>query len=149
MKYSQNLGGVIRLLDWIYPPGTIKEFNIDLDPNELYTWMTWERYAQGRSLVGVDENDADFEAAGLTGGEKGHQLTASEMPVHRHNFMRQQWYSSDPIVSSGSGSIYSWKSSAGGTTSPGYRGLVDAMGEDEPHNTMHPYITAYIWVRIK
>lgn len=53
-----------------------------MDPNQIYTHQTWERFAKGRTLVGVDESDADFEIAEKIGGEKEHKLTVSEMPGH-------------------------------------------------------------------
>lgn len=39
---------------------------------------------KGRSLVGVDPDDDDFNVVGKTGGEKTHTLTIDEMPRHNH-----------------------------------------------------------------
>ena len=66
-------GGVIHLLDFIYPIGHILETtNADFNPNNWYTWQTWERYGNGRVTVGVNESDTDFASAGLKLGEKKH-----------------------------------------------------------------------------
>lgn len=54
-----NLGGVVqsRIIDWIYPVGCILEStNPKFDPNDFYTNQTWERIAQGRVLMGADDN---------------------------------------------------------------------------------------------
>ncbi len=51
---------------------------------------TWQRKAQGRVLVGLDENDADFDTPAKTGGYKTHTLTVSEMPNHAHGGKTQQ-----------------------------------------------------------
>ena len=77
-------GGVVhRLIDWIYPVGhVIATVNPDYDPNKLFKTHTWERFAKGQTLVGVNESDTDFSAAGKIGGEKMHTLTESEMPSH-------------------------------------------------------------------
>jgi len=40
---------------------------------------------KGRSLVGVDPDDEDFNVVGKTGGEKTHTLTIDEMPSHNHS----------------------------------------------------------------
>ena len=64
------------------------------------------------------------------------------MPNHIHKFNRQQWYSAD--TSSGStGSLYSWKTSAGGSTYYLYQGgdsTYGPTGGDEAHNNMQPYL---------
>lgn len=39
---------------------------------------------KGRSLVGVDPDDTDFNVVGKTGGEKTHTLTVDEIPSHNH-----------------------------------------------------------------
>jgi len=67
----------------MYPVGVIYESDDPSPPNVVFGRGTWERIT-GRMLIGVDENDADFNAAGKTGGEKSHILTANEMPVHNH-----------------------------------------------------------------
>lgn len=38
---------------------------------------------KGRTLVGIDDQDTDFNVVKKTGGEKTHTLTVSEMPRHR------------------------------------------------------------------
>lgn len=68
----------------IFPIGSIYMSIANINPAE-YFGGTWERYAKGRTLVGVDENDATFKAVKATGGAKTHTLTTSEMPVHTHS----------------------------------------------------------------
>lgn len=71
------------LIDVIYPIGVIYESDDATPPNVVFGRGVWERIV-GRMLIGVDEKDTDFNAAGKTGGEKAHVLTAQEMPEHKH-----------------------------------------------------------------
>lgn len=67
-----------------WPIGSIFTSIRNVNPAE-YFGGTWERYAKGRVLVGVDENDADFNAVQKTSGEKKHTITVNEMPIHTHS----------------------------------------------------------------
>ena len=126
------------MIDWILPIGSvIANANADFDPNLLYRNMTWERFAKGQTLVGVDEDDADFAAAEKTGGEKAHKLTVAEMPSHTHRYSYlTNW---DGRVMSG---FAVTNSSTGSNNQSVY-----AAGGDEPHNNMPPYVTVYYWRR--
>lgn len=73
------------VINMVYPIGSIYETeDSEFNPNVLWGG-TWERI-KGRVLVGVDENDADFDTSGKTGGEKTHILTTSELASHNHSF---------------------------------------------------------------
>ena len=45
---------------------------------------TWERYGQGKTLVGLNESETEFSTINKIGGEKTHTLTINEMPSHNH-----------------------------------------------------------------
>lgn len=62
-----------------YPVGAIYVSTVATSPSELFGG-TWEVLEQGRVLIG---QGTDY-AAGSTGGEKEHAITASEMPAHNH-----------------------------------------------------------------
>ena len=100
--------------------------------------MTWERFAKGRTLVGVDENDEDFASAGLELGEKEHQLTISELAKHAHraSYMTN-W---DGKTSTG---YYVISSNAGSNNQP-----TQDTGGDQPHNNIQPSTTVYYWRRV-
>ena len=70
-------------VDLIYPIGSIYMTTSTVSPAVLFGG-TWERI-KGRCIVGVDENDTDFNTVSKTGGEKTHTLTVDEMPAHNHN----------------------------------------------------------------
>ena len=68
-----------------YPIGSvITSISADFDPNKEYKSQVWERFAKGRTLVGVDENDTDFATVGKTIGAKTHTLTLAQAPSHWH-----------------------------------------------------------------
>lgn len=60
---------VVEGIDNFYPVGSIYQ---STEPTNPATFMggVWERFGNGRVLVGVDETDADFNAANKQGGEK-------------------------------------------------------------------------------
>lgn len=97
-----------------------KNFN----PNSTYSGTTWER-VKGQTLVGVDENDTDFETAKKTGGEKAVKLGTSHSP-----------WKYDGMRNSDTGSVWA---NQGVTTNSSVTA----------HNNLQPYRTTYIWVRTK
>ena len=134
------LGGVVRLIDWIYPVGAVlASVNPDYNPNNIFKTHTWERFAKGQTLVGVNESDTAFSTAGKTGGEKTHKLTTAEMPSHKH-------------IASTAYAITSFTS--GRTAAGGSQGAfaissteIKNEGGSTAHNNLQPYTTVYYWKR--
>lgn len=139
------LGGVVpRLIDWIYPVGhIISTTNANYDPNNLYIHQTWERYAKGQTLVGVDESDTDFATAGKTGGEKTHKLTVAEMPAHNHNIR----YYKGPVSDYLGGSTADYGLAYDTNQTGVYDKVLTNTGGNAGHNNLQPYITVYMWRR--
>lgn len=145
------MGG--RLIDWILPIGSvIANANADFDPNLLYQNMTWERFAKGQTLVGVNEDDEDFSAADKTGGEKMHKLTEAEMPSHEGHLYSNSdmnWigntakYLRQSALTSYGSAGRGWNVVNGGEAQPA--GV--SRGSDAAHNNMPPYVTVYYWRR--
>ena len=74
-----------RFFTKIFPVGTIyTTVNKDFDPNVTFGG-TWERYAKGRTLIGVDTNDVSFNAGEKTGGTQTTTLGVGNLPSHNHN----------------------------------------------------------------
>ena len=136
------LGGVTRLIDWIYPVGhVITTVNANYDPNKLFKNQTWVRFANGRTLVGVNDSDASFDAVEKTGGEKTHKLTREELPKDRPRILAHNSSGSDYSHSGADlGFVY-------GSDLKGYTGYGMYLGNDKPHNNLQPYITVYFWKR--
>lgn len=122
----------------IYPVGTIYTSVSNANPGLVFGG-TWVAFGQGKTLVGVDSNDSDFNASEKTGGEKTHTLTIDEMPSHNHDILKPRW-----STNTGANAVYGSNGSGSGTEydTRGYQ------GGDQPHNIMQPYITVYFWKRV-
>lgn len=80
----------------IYPVGAIMPTTSNVNPGTYLAGTTWESFGAGKTLVGVDTADTDFNSVAKTGGAKtvsgqhnhstmSHTLTTNEIPNHRHN----------------------------------------------------------------
>lgn len=125
----------------LYPIGSIYMSIQDTNPS-VFFGGTWERIAQGKTLVGVDENDSDFNASSKTGGEKSHKLTVNEMPNHSHDG-GILW---NNTATGGTRFYFNPTGSTNGNNASNSL-IIGKTGGDQPHNNMQPYYTCYIFVR--
>lgn len=120
-----------------HPVGTILSTYTSANPSTTFGG-TWVEFAQGRTLVGVDTTQTEFNSVGKEGGEKTHKLTVPEIPKHAHE-----------LVIQGGGSTRSsavnWSIADNSRKYAGDMSL--SAGGDEPHNNLQPYITVYFWKR--
>lgn len=72
------------LIDTFYPVGSIYMSVVPTNPS-AFMGGTWDRFANGRTLVGVNEGDADFSTVEKTGGVKDVTLTEAQLPSHAHS----------------------------------------------------------------
>ncbi len=66
-----------------YPVGSIYISNTNTNPGTIFGG-TWAAFGTGRTLVGVDTSQTEFDTVEETGGEKTHTLTIAETPSHTH-----------------------------------------------------------------
>lgn len=142
---------VSAALQAMMPVGFVVTLGVSTNPATLYGFGTWTRI-QGRVVVGVSDSDADFDLND-TGGAKTHTLTTSQLPS-----MWWQWsgmvpnkYQNDIISSTGvtgSGEGMSGLTANMASSSPTnawkYR---FAVGANQAHNIMQPYVAKYVWER--
>lgn len=80
-KLGEDVTKVINnVLDKAWPVGAIYTSTVPTNPNTLFGFGKWEYIEQGRVLL----SQGSSYAAGSTGGEKEHTITAAEMPAHNH-----------------------------------------------------------------
>lgn len=93
---------------------------------------------KGRTIVGLDTNDTDFNTIGKVLGEKTHTLTVAEMPEHNHKMPIDSFVNSDSQTNVKSGGHVSYETQGQnyGTTS---------AGGSQPHNNIQPsFVGTYI-----
>lgn len=87
---ADTLNGKTRLemLKTIYPVGCIYMTASSENPSKTFGFGTWAQWGAGRVPVGIDAQDADFNAAEKAGGAKNITLTAAQSGIqnHRHTF---------------------------------------------------------------
>lgn len=151
-----------------YPVGSIYLSVNNTNPSRWFGG-TWSLIAQGRTLVGVDTNDTDFNTVQKTGGSKTHKhttgnhtLTTSQIPSHAHTVYllnrsdsgetRSNIYGGSGVtrVLSYSNEGYDtnakgWWNSAGITYTGG--GQAHNHGDTGNGSNLQPYFTCYIWCR--
>lgn len=127
----------------VYPIGSIYTSVNNTNPSTLFGG-TWERFGNGKVLVGVDENDTDFSTVEKTGGEKTHKLTKNEMPSHTHSISSSKYMVS--IENSSNYAIPRGKVLLGTITDTYLTN--SSTGGSQAHNNLQPYITVYMWKRV-
>lgn len=133
-----------------YPIGSIYIGTSNKNPKDLLGVGEWTRFANGRTLVGVNEDEAEFDSVVKTGGAKTHKLSINEMPSHTHT-QRPHDHGTNtsgeagPTLS-GTGRNYRISGSNSLDTSS-TTATNDSTGGSQPHNNLQPYITVYMWRR--
>ena len=143
-----------------YPIGRIVEF-YDNSDHSNYLGFTWQRCMVGKTPVGIDTNDSDFNTIGKTGGEKTHKLTTTEIPKHNHgqhtaqgntHFHYQAIAYANGVFSmtgtetaSPTGTPYT---SGGDRLNFNYSHTHENVGGDGAHNNLQPYEVISYWKRI-
>ena len=131
-------GGLVRLVDWIYPIGSVvQSTNADYDPNLFFIGTSWTKI-ENKFLLG-----SGTKTLGSTGGSETHTLTVDEMPNHAHNFPPGNY------VGGGYNYINQYlrsTSQVSGGVPP--QGATYGAGGGLAHNNMPPYIVVNIWKRV-
>ncbi len=123
------------IADVVYPVGSIYTSISSTNPSTLFGG-TWAAFGAGRTLVGRDAGQTEFDTVEETGGAKTHTLTVSEIPSHPHainNF---------PVWSSNAGLGGSGYAIDGTETRS-----TEYYGGGGAHNNLQPYIVVYFWKR--
>ena len=137
--------------DKTYPVGSIYISTSGTNPSTIYGG-TWERYGQGKTLVGLNESETEFSTVNKIGGEKTHTLTINEMPSHNHQIGSGDGSNGLIIGSAPESNIlvgvnnYYIKYDGVGNGPSTYLNTYNVGGSSD-HNNLQPYITVYMWKR--
>ena len=67
-----------------FPVGAIYMSTNSANPSTFWTGTTWQAFATGKTIVGIDTSDTDFNSVNKTGGSKEVVLTVPNLPSHNH-----------------------------------------------------------------
>ncbi len=144
------------LFDKIYPVGSIYISVNNINPSTIFTG-TWEEFARGRTLVGVDESQNEFNEVLKTGGNKLlqshiHTGTTNVTGSHQHTGNTLEVQKKTSSSSDCARNISSSYDHVGVTiTNPAgdhsHTFTTESAGAGDSGN-LQPYITCYIWKRI-
>lgn len=129
-----------------FPIGYIYLSTSSTNPS-AYFGGTWQRISNGKVLVGVDENDTDFNAPNLTGGEKTHTLTVNELAEHNHAMNNTAGGGN----TEGHAVMYGVDSAHGDQKYWNFNSptlYTSRVGGNQAHNNLQPYFTCYIWEKV-
>lgn len=110
-----------------FPVGAIYMSLSSTNPRAFFGG-TWERIANGRVIVGVDESDTDFATAKKTGGYK--------ISPHISTVRNGDGYQLNSPYWQGKGLVGPVENTTGSAINAGV-------------SLLQPYIATYIWTRIK
>ena len=139
--YLKTKNGIQLMTTIPYPIGAIYLSIDNTNPSKLFGGV-WEQIAQGRTLVGVDTSQTEFNKVKKTGGEKTHTLSIKEMPSHSHTFQGvNDGATTKYVAGEYPAKIYQ-------DITPNWTGYyINSTGGSQAHNNLQPYYTCYIWLR--
>ena len=149
-----------------FPVNAIYISTTATNPSEIWVGTTWERFGQGRTLVGVNESDTDFNTPSKQGGSKtvssthkhttqSHTLTINEMPSHHHSMWCHN-FSATGLKKTGAinetvlidqDHSYPYPDEMLNTGGGASHSHGDTGNQTVTTSTMSPYITTYFWKR--
>ena len=174
---ATNYEAIMDRLDHInvFPVGSIYISVTNTNPS-TYFGGTWVSFGTGRTLVGINTSDGDFNTVEKTGGAKTVTLATANLPSHTHSIPElsgtaasagahsHSISSSLEILSTGVGvwtnraaagnwEVFAYLSHSTGTagahthTVTTNASTTGATGSGTAVSIMDPYITVYMWKR--
>ena len=149
LKISSDLQNVIKkvVLDTYYPVGSLYLTVGSEDPNTTIGG-TWVRFGNGKTLVGVDTSQTEFNSVEKTGGSK-------HLQKHYHDIRWGDYDGSGVTIScAGSGEDvlniggWNWDKNTSNSNGSGSNIYTCLTGTGDSGN-LQPYITVYMWKRTK
>lgn len=135
----------------VYKVGDIYITTSDENPSIRFGYGSWERYAEGRTLVGYSSDATSstpdwVKLVGKTHGEYEHSLTVEEMPSHKHNMEFDAFSEASGGSTSQNGFLIPVADTPLGAKSN--NNTIAPTGGNKSHNNVQPSIVVYFWVRV-
>ena len=159
-----------NFLNKTYPVGSVYVSNKNVNPGTIFGG-TWVAFGSGRTLVGVDGSDTNYNTVEKTGGSNSQNitLTTSNLPSHTHTFSGTTSSNGDHShwvqyrgnnLSTDTGATWlmmGWRgtfssnaslnTATGGAHTHTFSGTTSSVGKSTVFSVSHiqPYITVYMW----
>ena len=149
------LGDIVApiFLNKIFPVGAVY---ITYDNNNPGNFLggTWERFGQGRTLVGEGTGNDGSTSMSFTaewiGGNYFHKLTREELPSHTHWILDQQTDVTTALYGNPYSDVpFTRATERANRTNYYWYGQTWPTGGNKPHDNVQPYVVTYFWRRIK
>ena len=128
-----------RIYPCPYKPIGSLYFSTNAENPATYFGGTWERFANGKVIVGIDENQTEFNTSLKTGGSKYLQSHDHTLTASTYNPSGSGWYYIGWLgVNSNGVNQHTFGIKTGG---------VNSITTGNSGN-LQPYICVYIWRRI-
>lgn len=136
-----------NLFRLLWPIGSIYISIINVNPSQYFGGV-WEAFGIGKTLVGVDINDTDFDQVEKIGGSKFLQKHSHTVPNHSHMQSPLNWMNDDTAYDTRIGGSTGFFAGVG--NKPYYTDSVrldiSDAGEGDSQN-LQPYITTFMFKR--
>lgn len=136
---------VNKILSSIHRVGDIIITTSTEDPSNIYGG-TWERYGEGRVLIGYDPNDSDYNNVGKTLGNKSIELRAGIGAVN--NDIGTIGYKSDPVISGMSYNMAIYGTSGFSNIDHANHSVPVRMPNGEYADVRQPSIVVKMWRKV-
>jgi microcystin-dependent protein len=146
--------GSALTMSQVYPVGSIYTSVVSTNPATLLGVGTWVAFGTGRTLVGIDAGQTEFDTVEETGGAKTHTLLEAEIPSHTHT-ITDPGHAHTQTTSATDGASGRADASSGGTVYNNVANInsnttgitINNTGGGGAHNNLQPYIVVYMWKR--
>jgi hypothetical protein len=145
-----------EIVNSIYPVGQIVEYASNINPNDLYSWQTWEQIKDVFTLSAGDKY-----TIGDTGGAATVTLTIDQIPAHWHTATASNdgehihsgvakrnvnWQAGSDWTSD-SGNLVASEGNTNNAGGHSHKIEIQNTGGDAAHNNMPPYLVTIKWKR--
>lgn len=124
-----------------WPVGSVYVSVTSTNPASTIGIGTWVLFGSGRTLVGHDASQSEFDTIEKIGGAKTHTLTNTEMPNHNHQSI---------VTYDGVGGNFPATGGAAMKNNTGDNPVIQlttSAGGGGAHNNLQPYVVVYFWKR--